>query len=46
MQLILIVLTKRKETICYCKSFWYGGTSACTHHFHRSNGVNVRAEDG
>jgi hypothetical protein len=27
MQLVLIVLTKRKETIHYCKSFGYGGTT-------------------
>jgi hypothetical protein len=26
MQLILIILTKRKETIHYCKSFRYVGT--------------------
>jgi hypothetical protein len=26
MQLILIILTKRKETIRYCESFGYGGT--------------------
>jgi hypothetical protein len=30
MQLILIILTKRKETIRYCESFGYGGTSALT----------------
>jgi hypothetical protein len=33
MQLVLIVFTKRKEMICYCESFRYGGTSALTHHF-------------
>jgi hypothetical protein len=27
MQLILIILTKRKEMIHYCKSFGYGGTT-------------------
>jgi hypothetical protein len=27
MQLILIILTKRKETIHYCESFGYGGTT-------------------
>jgi hypothetical protein len=27
MQLDLIVLTKRKEMICYCESFGYGGTT-------------------
>jgi hypothetical protein len=33
MQLILIVLTKRKETIRYYESFEYGGTDALTHRF-------------
>jgi hypothetical protein len=33
MQLVLVVLTKRKEMICYCKSFGYGEASALTHHF-------------
>jgi hypothetical protein len=28
MQLVLIVHTKRKETICYCESFGYGGKYA------------------
>jgi hypothetical protein len=27
MQLILIILTKRKEAIHYCESFGYGGTT-------------------
>jgi hypothetical protein len=27
MQLILIILTKRKQTIHYCESFRYGGTT-------------------
>jgi hypothetical protein len=46
MQLVIIVLTKRKEMICYCESFGYGGTSALTHHFHHSNRVSVPTEDG
>jgi hypothetical protein len=33
MQLVLIVLTERKEMICYYESFGYGGTSALTHSF-------------
>jgi hypothetical protein len=27
MHLILIILSKRKEMICYCESFGYGGTT-------------------
>jgi hypothetical protein len=27
MQLVLIILTKRKEMIHYCKTFEYGGTT-------------------
>jgi hypothetical protein len=27
MQLVLIILTKTKEMICYCESFRYGGTT-------------------
>jgi hypothetical protein len=34
MQLILIVLTKRNETIRYCKLFGYSGTSALTHRYY------------
>jgi hypothetical protein len=37
MQLVLIVLTKRKEMIRYCESFGYGGTNALTHHYYRFN---------
>jgi hypothetical protein len=46
MQLILIVLTKRKETIRYCESFGYGDKSALDKHFYHSNGVTVPAEEG
>jgi hypothetical protein len=46
MQLIPIILTTRKEMIRYYESFGYGGTNALTHHFYRSNGVSVPAEDG
>jgi hypothetical protein len=46
MQLILIALTKRKDTTRYCESFGYGGTSALSHRFYRSNRVSVPAEDG
>jgi hypothetical protein len=40
----LYVLTKRKETIRYCKSFGYGGQCAFDKRFYRSNGVSVLAE--
>jgi hypothetical protein len=33
-QLVLLVLTKRKETIRYCESFEHGGTSALTHRYY------------
>jgi hypothetical protein len=46
MQLVLIILTKRKEMIRYCESFGYSGTSTLTHRFYYSNGVSVPAEDG
>jgi hypothetical protein len=46
MQLILIVLTKRKETIRYCESFGYSGKYALNKRFYRSNGVSVPAENG
>jgi hypothetical protein len=46
MQLILIVLIKRKEMICYCESFGYGGKCALNKHFYRSNGVSVPTENG
>jgi hypothetical protein len=46
MQLILIVLTKRKETIRYYESFGYGGKCALDKCFYRSNGVSVPTEEG
>jgi hypothetical protein len=46
MQLILIVLTKRKETFCYCESFSYSDKCALDKHFYRSNGVSVPTEEG
>jgi hypothetical protein len=45
MQLILIILTKRKEMICYCESFGYGGKCALDKCFYRSNGVSVPVEN-
>jgi hypothetical protein len=45
MQLILIVLIKRKETIRYCESFGYGGKCTLIKCFYRSNGVSVPAEN-
>jgi hypothetical protein len=45
MQLFLIVLTK-KEMICYCESFGYGGKCALNKLFYRSNGVSLLAENG
>jgi hypothetical protein len=46
MQLILIVLTKIKETIHYCESFGYSGKCALDKRFYHSNGVSVHAENG
>jgi hypothetical protein len=46
MQLVLIVLTKRKEMIRYCESFGYGGKCALDKRFFRSNGVSVPTEEG
>jgi hypothetical protein len=40
----LTVFTK-KETINYCKSFGYGGTSTLDNHFYHSNGVSVPTEE-
>jgi hypothetical protein len=45
MQLVLIVLTKRKEMNCYCELFGYGGKCAINKHFYRSNGLSVLAEN-
>jgi hypothetical protein len=46
MQLILIILTKRKEMIRYCESFGYGGKCALNKRFYRSNGVSVPTKNG
>jgi hypothetical protein len=46
MQLILIVITKRKEAIWYCESFGYSDKCALDKRFYHSNGVSVPAENG
>jgi hypothetical protein len=46
MQLVLIVLTKRKGMIRCCESFEYGDKCALDKHFYRSDGVSVLAEEG
>jgi hypothetical protein len=46
MQLILIVLTKRKETIRYCKLFGYGGTTLSNIVANDLTQVIVPIEDG
>jgi hypothetical protein len=46
MQLDLTVLTKRKETICYCESFGYSGKYTLNKCFYHSNGVSAPAENG
>jgi hypothetical protein len=46
MQLVLIILTKRKEMICYCESLGYGGKCALDKCFYHSNGVSVPVEEG
>jgi hypothetical protein len=45
-QLVLIVLTKRKEMIHYCESFRYSGICDLNKCFYRSNGVSVPTENG
>jgi hypothetical protein len=45
MQLVLIILTKRKETICYCESFGYGGTTLSNIIANDLTHVSVPAED-
>jgi hypothetical protein len=45
MQLILIVLTKRKEMICYCDSFRYGGTTLSNIIANDLTHVSVTAEN-
>jgi hypothetical protein len=46
MQLVLIVLTKRKEMIRSCESFEYGGKCALDKPFYRSNRFSVSTENG
>jgi hypothetical protein len=46
MQLVLIVLTKRKEMIRYCESFEYGGKCTLDKSFYRSNRFSVSTENG
>jgi hypothetical protein len=46
MQLILIVLTKRKETIRYCNLFGYGGTTLSNIVANDLTQVIVPIEDG
>jgi hypothetical protein len=44
-QLVLTVLTKRKETIRYCESFGYDGKCALNKYFYHSNGVSISVEN-
>jgi hypothetical protein len=46
MQLTLIVLTKRKETVRYCEIFRYSGKSALTNVSNDLTHVSVPAKDG
>jgi hypothetical protein len=46
MQLILIVLTKRKEMIYYCKSFGYSGTTLSNIIANDLTYVSVPVEEG
>jgi hypothetical protein len=46
MQLVLIVLTKRKEMIRYCEPFGYGGTMLSNIIANDLTHVSVPAEDG
>jgi hypothetical protein len=46
MHRILIILTKRKEMICYCESFGYGGTTLSNIIANNLTHVSVPAEDG
>jgi hypothetical protein len=46
MQLILIVLTKSKETIRYCESFEYSGITLSHFVTNDLTHVSVPAEDG
>jgi hypothetical protein len=46
MQLVLIVLTKRKETIRYCASFGYGGTTLSNNIANDLTHISVPVEGG
>jgi hypothetical protein len=46
MQLIQIILIKRKETIRYYELFRYDGKCALNKRFYITNGVSVTAENG
>jgi hypothetical protein len=46
MQLILIVLTKRKEMIRYCETFGYGGTALSNIIANDLMLVSIPVEDG
>jgi hypothetical protein len=46
MQLVLIILTKRNETIRYCETFGYGGTTLSNIIAIHLTLVSVPAEDG
>jgi hypothetical protein len=46
MQLDLIILTKRKETIRYCEMFGYGGTTLSNIVANNLSHVSVPTEDG
>jgi hypothetical protein len=46
MQLILLVLTKIKETNRYCRTFRYGGTTLSNIVANDLTHVSVTAEDG
>jgi hypothetical protein len=46
MKLVLIVLTKRKETIHYCETFGYSGTMLLNITTNDSTDVSVHVEDG
>jgi hypothetical protein len=45
-QLVLIILTKRKEMICYCESFGYGGTTLSNIVTNDLTHVGVPTENG
>jgi hypothetical protein len=46
MQLVLIVLTKRKEMVRYCETFGYGGTTLSNIVANDLTHVSVPVEDG